>query len=887
VPPVFGVGSAAKREMYIGQLNINSIDPKGSYQFFRRGTGKPFPPDITPDTGDAKPQGGEIPFGTESLGQGAPVGWKWNSLMDTGVDIRINFGQAFFIGAVCLELTGRSGVAAVEVFSLAGESGAHNNTLTCVGRLDAGSGHLLNGEITVPIGVWAATLVVRLQADLKDIVISKLAVIGAEADEPDVYPTPKSLRYQEGELPLSALKAIMIPASDSAAAPAPTPTTAAAAADVEFVASFIKERLRECFGVDLPIITSSGQAPSAIPSANPAAPEGTITIALDAAIKPNGYGVRVHAGGVELVASQRIGLLYAAETLVQLAQKGTVPFCEVDDEPRCEVRGFHFGLPPREEIPFMKRLIRYVLIPMRYNTIFIEFAGGMRFDRHPEISEAWVQGNRAAAAGLQPKFPHGDMVAGGELLEKDEVREFVAYCKQFGFEVIPEVQSFGHTQYITYAHPEIAEVAEEAVKEKKLDTRLADQPPSTHYYHTYCPLHEKSYEIIYDIIDEIVEVVRPERYVHMGHDEIYQIGLCPRCQGKDHAELYELHVRRMYEYLAKKGLKMMIWCDMLQPTERYKTHPARERLPRDIVLLDFIWYFHFDLDLEDNLLPYGYKIIMGNMYSSHYPRFEQRIAKEGMIGGEVSTWCRCDEYTLAKKGKIFDLLYSAEMLWSETYDSRAREIYTAWITKRLPRLRDELRGIAKPFGHQFTSRAISLPALPASSALPAALAEALQRTPTTLWSRSFDFTNAQRLTTTPIEVPVRANYDKLVFLHATANNAMRIAWQPLKEVGRYIVRYADGSQVEIPVEYAGNICVYTRRYGQPLPQQYYRHQGYIATYWGDPLLQAKTGDGRDVTALGFEWVNPHPEREIAAILCCGNGETDADILLLGISGINI
>src|SRR5690554_7996773 len=101
-----------------------------------------------------------------------------------------------------------------------------------------------------------------------------------------------------------------------------------------------------------------------------------------------------------------------------------------------------------------------------------------------------------------------------------------------------------------------------------MDTRLADQPPSTFYHHSYCPLHDKSYEIIYDIIDEIIEVTKPERYVHMGHDEIYQIGLCSRCKGKDHAELYAKHVTSMHDYLKKKGYGMMIWADMLHPTEK-------------------------------------------------------------------------------------------------------------------------------------------------------------------------------------------------------------------------------------------------------------------------------------------------------------------------------
>ncbi|NLN19067.1 MAG: family 20 glycosylhydrolase [Firmicutes bacterium] len=769
--------------------------------------------------------------------------------MDTGVDVRFRFDKDVFLGAVCIELAERSAVQSVEVYSVVDAEAA------CVGRFDAQTGGLVSGELTISIGVRAKEFIVRFQADLKDIVISQLALIGAESDETRIYPTPAEVEYGVGQYSLSALRSIAALGSSP---------------DTEFAAAHLRERFIERLGIDLPITSTSS--------------EGSVSIAIDDSIDSEGYKVCVHSDGIELLASRRLSLLYAAETLIQLISDGALPYCEINDAPRVPVRGFHFGLPPREELDFARRFIRYVLLPLRYNTVFIEFAGGMRFDRHPEISEAWVRGNEGAKAGKQPPFPHGEMVAGGGLLEKEEVREFVDYIKAFGFEVIPEVQSFGHVQYITYAHPDIAEVAEGEADEK-LDTRSADQPPSTYYHHSYCPLHEKSYELIYDIIDEIVEVVRPERYVHMGHDEIYQIGLCPRCRDKDHADLYTLHVTRMYEYLAKKGLKMMIWCDMLQPTERrYKTQKAIERLPRDIVMLDFIWYFHFDLDMEDHILPYGYKVIMGNMYSSHYPRFEQRIVKEGMIGGEVSTWCRFDEYTLAKKGKIFDAMYSAEMLWSETYDLRAREVYTAWIAKRMPRLRDELRGIAKPVGHPVSSEAIALPVAP-NPRLPVAVAEALRRSAQTLGHCAFDFTGAQRLSSAPIEIPVSGHFQKLVFLHATANNAPRIAWKPLVEVGRYVVRYADGSQVSVPVEYAGNICVYTRRYGAPLPQQYYRHQGYIATYWGDPLMQAKSEDGRDVTALGFEWVNPYPEREIASIVCFGSEEADADILLLGISGI--
>ena len=49
--------------------------------------------------------------------------------------------------------------------------------------------------------------------------------------------------------------------------------------------------------------------------------------------------------------------------------------------------------------------------------------------------------------------------------------------------------------------------------EEKMDTRSADQPPSKFYHHSYCPLNEKSYEIIYDLIGDR-RGCEAGRYVH-------------------------------------------------------------------------------------------------------------------------------------------------------------------------------------------------------------------------------------------------------------------------------------------------------------------------------------------------------------------------------------
>jgi hypothetical protein len=417
--------------MYIGKLNTKSSKLPGSYSYRIRGTAHPFPPNKIFSSSGA--DNGEITFGTGSLCYGNPVGWSWDSLMDVGLDVRIDLSKECFVGAVGIALSEGSAVQAIEVFS-------EDGNLKCIGRFDAQTGGLLEGEFTIPVSFEAEILVVRFIANLRDVVISKLDVIGAIPDSPNVYPTPVNAQYGQGNIPLHIIKFISLVNESE---------------DTEFAAKYLQNRVLDRFAYEIPISQSDTQYIS-LDS------EYRILLGIDNNIPQEGYKVSISSEGVKLTASNRLSLLYAIEALVQLCNNGEFPVCELEDYPYKPIRGFHIGLPPREEIEFAKRLIRYVLIPMRYNILIVEFAGGMRFDRHPKISEAWVQGNRAGKEGTQPKFPHGEMVAGGELLEKDEVRDFVEYVKSFGIEVIPEVQSWGHVQYITYAYPEIAELAEEA-----------------------------------------------------------------------------------------------------------------------------------------------------------------------------------------------------------------------------------------------------------------------------------------------------------------------------------------------------------------------------------------------------------------------------------------
>jgi len=401
------------------------------------------------------------------------------------------------------------------------------------------------------------------------------------------------------------------------------------------------------------------------------------------------------------------------------------------------------------------------------------------------------------------------------------------------------------------------------------DVRNEDMRPSKFYRHCYCPSLPRSLEVIRDLIDEIVEVAQPRRYVHIGHDEVYQIGVCKRCRGKDPAKLFADHVITLHDHIAKKGLGTMMWADMLHPApvRPYLTFPAADMLPRDIVMLDFVWYFNLPLDIEDRLLERGYKVGIGNLYSPNFPRYSTRLAKKGMIGGQLSTWLSNVEGVFGDNGKFFDATYLSQMLWNaEAYDERNRTTYNHVIATALqPLMRDEIRGKHLPQGYETT--AIPLPA-GKQEAIPAEL---------------------RALCPAAIEaegcvIPVNAAFARLVFEHATLRPAPRIAWSGFVPVGTYTVTYEDGTAEQMEIAYGRNVLRYDRAYAKPMPHKFYRHQALVGTWHADPAYVGKDTRGGDLCVCGAVWENPHPEKKIATVTYAGDAADTARLILAGIKG---
>ena len=581
------------------------------------------------------------------------------------------------------------------------------------------------------------------------------------------------------------------------------------------------------------------------------------------------------------------------------------PFVEVRDWPYKPMRGAHIYMPGRDGIPFFKRLLAW-LASLRYNTLFLEVGGGMRYDRHPEVNEAWARFCQEADSfpggpmGLQssqpyPKDSTHTELGGGRWLEKQDVADLVRYANSLEIEVIPELQSLSHAYYMVLAHPEIAE-------------RAYDPWPDA-----YCPSNPKSYELYFDLLDEVIEAFRP-RMVHIGHDEVCTLGVCDRCRDKSGAELLGGDLRRIHDYLASKGIRTVLWGDTLMSiiiggvdqwagraarsvdAGRKMDHTARETyqavdfVPKDMLI--FGWCYESDPQSELFFQRKGFEMIFGNFGDNHHPhnfyRWDKRSQGAGVLGAEVSTWCHVSEYAFGHNMRLHDFLFSANMLWWRHYTDRERELTLAEVARLQPEAWQALTGGVLPS----LSGAVATPiALAASAAVAASVLEGIEGSWTGASTVTFELggpaVSVSAATPSSGPIPLGRRAAGLAFLHyCLSERKHQPTWafeDPLNKddhnlLGEYVVTYADGTVEAIAIRYGDNISRPDLVYGE--------HQA-SWPFWAQPAWEGRDREGKCITFWSHEWVNPHPEKQIASVSLNYGGNVPAErVVLLAATAIS-
>ena len=101
------------------------------------------------------------------------------------------------------------------------------------------------------------------------------------------------------------------------------------------------------------------------------------------------------------------------------------------------------------------------------------------------------------------------------------------WVRQNHIDVIPEIPSFTHSFYLLTRHQDLSQV------------------PDEKWPDTYCACNPKTYELLFDVMDEYIEVMKP-KMIHAGHDEWfapYGLGSC--CGRRDPGETYGADLRKL------------------------------------------------------------------------------------------------------------------------------------------------------------------------------------------------------------------------------------------------------------------------------------------------------------------------------------------------------
>lgn len=241
------------------------------------------------------------------------------------------------------------------------------------------------------------------------------------------------------------------------------------------------------------------------------------------------------------------------------------------------IRAFAIAAPrPAGVEPFVK-LINDVLGPAKVNTLILRVDWNYQYESHPELRDS-------------------------NALSRRDVRKMVDAAKKNGIRIIPQVNLLGHQSWdktvynLLRVYPQFDETPSVI-----MPAEYKWPNPDGLYCKSYCPLHPDVHKIVFALIDEITKVFETDAF-HAGMDEVFYIGhdKCPRCQGRDKAELFAGEVTKIRNHLASTNKELWIWGDRLidgkatgiglWEASYNNTHRAIDMIPKDVVITD--WHYN-------------------------------------------------------------------------------------------------------------------------------------------------------------------------------------------------------------------------------------------------------------------------------------------------------
>lgn len=382
-----------------------------------------------------------------------------------------------------------------------------------------------------------------------------------------------------------------------------------------------------------------------------------------------GYRLRITPEGVTITAATPAGRLYGWQSFVQIAEAAeksdgaALLTCrEIADKPRFEWRGYMLD----ESRHFtgeagVKRLLdamsRYKLNRFHWH---LTDSPGWRIEikRYPELTRTGGRGNES---DLRPDAP-------AQFYTQDQVRDIVAYAKQRGIIVIPEIDMPGHADAAVKAYPEHDGGG-------FLQKGRTDKWPRF----TFNPAKKDTLEFLDHILEEVAALFPDAGVIHFGGDEVHfgwhkwpelpEVKDLMKREGlKDLAGVETWFNRRMAGKINSLGFKTGGWDEI-----------AARELPADQTVV--WWWRHDKPQVLRQALDASYPVILCPRRPCYFDFVQHESHQTGRRWGGFNPLA--DVYQFPKS---LDLSPSDEeqvlgiqaCLWTETAVTQARRDFLTW-----------------------------------------------------------------------------------------------------------------------------------------------------------------------------------------------------------------
>jgi hypothetical protein len=284
-------------------------------------------------------------------------------------------------------------------------------------------------------------------------------------------------------------------------------------------------------------------------------------VTVPANLTDEGYVLFANTERVIVAGKTETGTFYGVQTLKQLVRgegaSAFIPAVKIVDWPTMRWRGVSDDISrgPVPTVEYIKRQIRTeASFKLNMHSFYMEhtFASAS----HPLIG------------------PEGGS------LTPAEIKELVAYARNYHVELVPEQQTFGHLH--------------KALRLEKY-AELAETP----YGDVLSPQQPGTYKLIADWYKELNELF-PGQFFHIGEDETFELGEGQsrnEAQAKGVGAVYFEHLNRVRDLLKPYNRQLMFWGDIALH------HPDLiGNIPKDMIVMN--WQYGARDDFWSSIKPF-------------------------------------------------------------------------------------------------------------------------------------------------------------------------------------------------------------------------------------------------------------------------------------------